>query len=208
MTFKIEVRILGATRKLTIAVIAISLLCAGLIVYIVHERILRHDAVSSCPPPLAVSDFYWFLSYFAVDGSSVRNIRARTPQEHWGEYEFAIFEKVLNSFVPLDDDVVPPWYYYNDSPWPPQEWHHNNRPIQPFDMIFTLWAWDAYANSTLWYAERIDFGYSEAYGAFAASRFGNFPRGARCGVRRYFSVDADALFALLNVLELGAGRIP
>jgi len=200
---------MSVAKKLTIAVIALGLLCAVLLAYFTHGHLTRRDAGDACPPPLSVSDFRWFVDSVSIDRSVVRTRLGRRAQDHFGEYEFAVLEAAINSFVPLGDDVTPPWYYYDDSVWiwPPREWHFNNAPLQPFDTIFTLWALDDHFGATFWYAEIINFGYSETYGAFAAALHGNFPRGARCGVRRYFRVDTDAFFALLNVLELGADRV-
>jgi len=204
----------------TIVIAGLSLLCVALTAYIAIEHFGKRDAgISECLPRLAVSDFDWYLSDFSVDRSPVRLIQGRALQEHWGEYEFAILEAALDSFTPLDADIIPPWYVHNvprwwhertDAPftWHSPWWHRNNRPIVPFDTIFTL-----SPDAKTPHGRRIgiapfNFGFSEEYGAFAWARFFGLLHSDISDLTEYFRMDADAFFALLSIIELGEARFP
>jgi len=201
-------------EKILIAIIvALSLLCLSLIAYIAigHFRNFDSHMDETCPR-LSVADFEWSLTTISIDRSPVRRFTLIAPQDHWGEDEFAVLEAALDTFQPVEDDFIPPWYAYNapaawytisDEPfiWRAFWWHQNNRPILPFDTIFILDVWSDDFDVAKF--DQLQFGFSETYGAFAASRFGLFPCEGGIG---YFRVCTDAFFALLSVIDLGEAR--
>jgi len=108
----------------------------------------------------------------------------RSPERQWWE------------FVPPNEptDVLRIW-----------------RIAPPFNIVFMLLAskpyselgWDGNRWQLFDMQENISFLFSEEYGAFAITRFGNIPRGNYCPSLhfQFFHMDTDAFLALFKIIE-------
>jgi len=207
-------------RILIVAAIVLSLICASLIGYIAHGHNAQDDCPNVCLPPLSVFDFTWSVSDISQYGRINRHYAGvRFAQDGWGEIEFAILNAAINSFVPFEKDFRLPWDDYHSI------WRHRIIPMRwqglwrwrgdgyiivpPLDLIFTLQAtkevqmpieYGDYVQITI-DIEEIQFIFSHAYGAFAATRLGNIPRGNICSIQQFFHVDLDAFLWLYHILE-------
>ena len=216
---------LSKIKLLTAVVVALSLICISLIGYILYEHFIQPRRNIFCFPPLSISDHKWTARDIFYDGQiNWHHIGHTFEQSHWNEEEFVILEAAINSFVPFEDGFVPPWRNYQrqiNQPLgyrPPERQWWEHPPVSgirgivpPFDITFMLSAtkpyselgWDGNRWQLFDMRETISFLFSEEYGAFAITRFGNIPRGNYCPALsfQFFHMDADAFLALFEIIE-------
>jgi len=156
-----------------------------------------------CITPLSVADFEWRLGIATQDGYALRNVN--NYQDHWGEYEFAILEAAISSFIVIESGFRPPWVHHEYASWLPQNlWENSSGRLRfSLDAMFGITAYGETPHGEHITIERITFLHSEEYGSFAVTYHGNIPRWNFCGAIQFFHMDAAAFWALFNVLDVG-----